>query len=169
MVFRKICIHASRGQAKSSKQGRSALATALAILAWTVLAIAPAAAQDWSFLGPLTAQTLDVQPGDGAPMLFADHPDPGVANYSLIFHYYENRDGGNATHLNVGLYRRDPEGWRFLGLVPVYGYEPRDATFHPGQIDITTTMQGPNAPRCCPSVATRWAVDTETLQVGRSP
>mgnify|MGYP000545433239 FL=1 len=72
--------------------------------------------------------------------------DPGVANVSLIFHYYPNRDGGNAMHLNVGVFRRDPEGWRFLGLVPVYGYDPRDVTFGPGRIDLTTTMQGPNDP-----------------------
>ena len=141
----------------------------LAVLIALVLATAPAIAQDWSFLGPLTAQTLDVRPGEDAPMLFSDHPDPGVANVSLIFHYYPNRDGGNAMHLNVGVFRRDPEGWRFLGLVPVYGYDPRDVTFGPGRIDLTTTMQGPNDPRCCPSQLTRWAVDTNTLQVGRSP
>ena len=129
----------------------------------------PAAAQDWSFLSPLTAQTLDVRPGDGAPILFANHPDPGVANSSLIFHYFENREGGNATMLNVGLFQRDAEGWRFLGLVPVYGQDPRDPLFTEGQVDITTTMPGPNDPRCCPSVPTRWAIDTRTLAVGRSP
>ena len=128
----------------------------------------PAAAQDWSFLSPLTASTLDVQPGDGAPILFADHPDPGVASLSLIFHYFGNRDGGNAVMLNVGLYRRYSDGWHFEGLVPVYGQDPRDPLFTAGQVDITTTMPGPNDPRCCPTVPTRWAIDVKTLAVGRS-
>ena len=129
----------------------------------------PAAAQDWSFMANLVAQSLDIRAGDGPPILFSDHPDPGTANYSLIFHYYDNRDGGNATMLDVGLFRRDPEGWRFLAQVPVYGQEPRDANFHDWQVDITTTMPGPNDPRCCPTVPTRWAVDLRTYQVGRNP
>lgn len=145
------------------------LITALLTLAFLGQTSHPSWAQDWSFLGPLTQQTLDVRPGDSAPTLFSDHPDPATARFSLIFHYFDSRSGGNSFGLNVGLYRHDPEGWRFLTLLEIFGVEPRDAQFFPGRIVVTTTMPGPNDPRCCPTVPTRWDIDTRTFQITRTP
>ena len=139
----------------------------LAALLMLGLAIGPVRAQDWSFLAPLTMQTLDVRPGDNAPRLFSDHPDPGTARYSVIFHYYENRAGGNAIGLNAGLFRRDTDGWRYAGPLKIFGFNPRDARFLPGRVEITTTTQGPNESRCCPTQVAKWSVDTTTLQVTR--
>ena len=128
----------------------------------------PAVAQDWSFLGPLTQQTLDVRPGDGAPMLFSDDPDPSRAQTALIFHYFGNRDGGNAVHLNIGLYRQTADGWSYAGPVQeLFGFDPREVRFEPGAIAVTTTMQGPDDPRCCPTKVTHWRVDPATRQVTR--
>lgn len=131
------------------------------------LAIGPARAQDWSFLTPLTMQALDVRPGDSAPILFSDHPDPGTARYSVIFHYYESRSGGNAIGLNVGLFRRETDGWLFVGPLKIFGIDPRDAQFIQGRVQIATTTQGPNEPRCCPTQVARWSIDVATLQVTR--
>ncbi len=127
----------------------------------------PALAQDWSFISPLTAQVLDVRPGDSAPILFSDNPDPGVAETALVFHYFDNRGGGNALMLNVGLFKRKPDGWHFIGPVEVFGSNPREANFYPGQVRLKTTMPGPNDPRCCPTLTVDWVVDTDTLQVWR--
>lgn len=116
-------------------------------------------------MSQLVAQTLDVRADDGAPMLFSDHPDPGVANYAVIFHYYSNRDGGNAFQLNIGAYRRDPEGWRYLGMLDLFGLEPRDGRFDGARFFVTTTTLGPNEPRCCPTQVSKWTADLNSLQV----
>ena len=126
------------------------------------LASLPAMAQDWSFIDPLMAQALDIRADEGAATLFVDHVDPNVATVGLGFHYYGNREGGNAIHLNVGLFRRTEAGWTYVAPVEIFGLSPEDARFLPGEIAIQTMMQGPNDPRCCPTQVTRWLVDTRT-------
>lgn len=135
------------------------------LLTWA--AVTQAVAQDWSFLAPLTAQTLDVRPGDSAPLLFSDHPDPGVAQHSVIFHYFDSRSGGNSFGLNVGLYRRDQVGWRYIQTLEIFGVDPRDGVFHGDRFEVVTLMLGPNEPRCCPTQQTRWVVDLRGGQVYR--
>ncbi len=141
---------------------------ALALAYSLILAPVVGAAQDWSFLDPLMAQSLDIQPGEGPATLFADKADPTTATTGLGFHYFENRSGGNSFSLNVGLFLSDGSNWTFAGPVAdLFGIEPRDPAFPPGRIEITTTTLGPNDARCCPSVATRWSVDIATRQVRR--
>ena len=126
-----------------------------------------ARAQDWSFIASLVAQTLDVRPGDRAPLLFSDHPDPGTAQTARIFHYHDSRSGGNALGLNVGLFRREAGGWVFVSTLPIFGTSPRDARFSPGRIDIATMTLGPNDPRCCPTQVSVWTIDTRSGSVMR--
>ena len=142
---------------------RGLLASAFLSLAFAM----PALAQDWSFIAPLTAQVLDVQPGDQPPMLFSDHPDPAVARHSVIFHYFDSRSGGNSFGLNVGLFRRMNEGWVFAQLLEIYGVTPRDGRFTEELFEVTTTTLGPNEPRCCPTQTTKWVVDLRNWQTYR--
>ena len=128
----------------------------------------PAVAQDWAFIDPLMASSLDVRPGEGGATLFPDHGDPNVATHALGFHYYESRTGGNAVLLNVGLFRREGAGWIFAGRVEgLFGHGPKDASFPPGRIEVTTTVLKPGEPRCCPTGVARWSVDTATRLVQR--
>lgn len=139
-------------------------------LAGAILALAfgqPSAAQDWSFIAPLTAQVLDVRPGDGAPMLFSDHPDPAMARYSVIFHYFPSRGGGNSMSLNVGLFEHTAEGWQFARLLDVFGSDPREGQFSTDLFEVTTTTLGPGEPRCCPTQTTRWVVDLRSGETYR--
>ena len=64
--------------------------------------------------------------------------------------------------LNVGLFRRGASGWSYAGPVEVFGWDPRDARFSPGRIELTTTTLGPGEPRCCPTAVTQWVIDTTT-------
>ena len=123
----------------------------------------------WGFITGLVAQSLDVWPGDASPYFFVDHADPNTAVHALGMHYFEGRSGGNAIGLNAGLFRRDPEGWRFLGRVEMIGVGPRDVTFPPGKILATTTTLGPDDARCCPTQPTRWSIDVATRQAVQLP
>lgn len=141
------------------------LALTLALLLAPVAGLAQHA---WSFMDPLLAQTLDIRPGEGPPMLFVQHADPNVAAHGLAFFYFGNRQGGNAFHLNIGFYRRSDAGWSFVAPISgLFGVDPRDAIFTGNVIEISTTMQGPGEPRCCPTLLARWSVNTQTLQVTR--
>ncbi|MGC8202163.1 hypothetical protein ACP2AV_05605 [Aliiroseovarius sp. PTFE2010] len=143
----------------------------LALALWPALAGAQDAAQTaWRFIDPLARQGLDIRPGEGPAELFPDNMNPAAADVALGFHYYGNRVGGNAVMLNVGLFHHIEGGWVFAGPVEgLYGTSPREARFFPGRVEITTTMLGPNEPRCCPTQVTRWSVDTITRQVTRLP
>ena len=44
-----------------------------------LLSATPVAAQDWSFIDPLMAQSLDIRPGEGAATLLPDNLDPNAA------------------------------------------------------------------------------------------
>jgi hypothetical protein len=37
--------------------------------------------------------------------------------------------------------------------------EPRDVTFLPDRIELTTTMPKPEDPRCCPTGTASWSID----------
>ncbi|MBF9035335.1 hypothetical protein HKCCE2091_13905 [Rhodobacterales bacterium HKCCE2091] len=137
------------------------------LLVLALWAAAPAAAQDWSFIDPLIARSLDVRAGDSGATLFPDHPDPAQATTAVGFHYFPNRSGGNSFSIAVGVFRRGDGGWTYAGPVEVFGTDPRDPAFAPGRFEITTTMLGPNEPRCCPTLAMRWIVDTGTLTATR--
>ncbi len=129
---------------------------------------APAPASPWAFIDPLLAQALSIQPGDFGTTLFPDHADPNVAEYALAVHYSPNRAGGNSISITVGVFRRIAQGWVFHAPVrDLFGQDPRDPAFFPGRVEITTTMPGPNDPRCCPTVPTRWSVDTATGAAAR--
>ncbi|MGC3939168.1 hypothetical protein ACOTTU_15300 [Roseobacter sp. EG26] len=128
----------------------------------------PAQTTPWSFISVMMAQVLDVRPGEGAPKLFPDHADPVLAQNALGFHYFRNRYGGTMIEMNVGLFQQIEGGWRYSGpVLGLFGVEPRDVSFSPGRIDLTTTVHGFNEPQCCPSTPARWSVNIATRTVAR--
>lgn len=69
--------------------------------------------------------------------------------------------GGNSDFLQVVLFRG--ESGRLVhhrNVDDVFGSEPRNLVFTPGRITLTTTMPRPDDPRCCPSGAQDWVIDT---------
>ncbi|MEX0338774.1 MAG: hypothetical protein AB3N11_07005 [Arenibacterium sp.] len=110
---------------------------------------------------------MDVRPGDDPPKLFSDHPDPAVARYSVIFHYFPSRGGGNSFGLNVGLFVHSAEGWQFARTLDIFGSDPREGDFAEAHFDVTTTTLRRGEPRCCPTGETRWRVDLRTAAVTR--
>ncbi len=93
-----------------------------------------------------------------------------MANVALAIHYSESRAGGNSFGISVGLFQRTGNTWGYAAPVDgIFGVEPRDVAFYPDRIEVTTSTLGPDDPRCCPSSATRWAVDRTTGAVTKLP
>ncbi len=139
-----------------------------AILAGLLALGAPVSAQDWSFIDPLMARSLDIRAGDLPATLFVDNADPQVAQLGLAVHYPPNRFGGNSVGITVGLFARANDGWRFAGEVKgLFGLDPRDPAFLGPRIELTTTTLGPNDARCCPTEEARWSIDVTSRQASR--
>ncbi len=128
----------------------------LRALALALLLAAPVAAED---VPPRLAAALGPEP-------LASYWMPNAANTEAIGITYTEIEGaaGN-TNINTGYFTGGPKTFALVGLIPdLFGESPRDAKFTEKRIEITTTMPGPNDPRCCPTVATRWAIDRKTLK-----
>lgn len=131
-------------------------------------AAAPPQTTPWSFINGIMNQSLDVRPGEGPAKLFPDHGDPTVARLAVGFHSFRNRSGGTMIQQNIGLFEHIPEGWRYAGPVTgLFGVDPRDASFAPGRIELTTTVHGLNEPQCCPTQPARWLIDTGSRNAAR--
>lgn len=91
-----------------------------------------------------------------------------AATLALGFVYeYIPGSAGN-TGIAVGAFVPGEDGWELAGLVQgVFGQSPRDAAYGTGFVDVTTTVLGPNEPRCCPTQAARWRIDFSTLLAQR--
>ena len=133
-------------------------------LALALLLATPAAAQD---VGPLLAQTL----GANAVQYvwLPDSADPGRMTEAVGVAYLEIAGAAGNTEIAVGYYRMGAQDIVFVGPVAeLYGANPRDPRFLPDRIEITTTMPGPNDPRCCPTATADWSIDRQTLTAQRT-
>ncbi|NWG52096.1 MAG: hypothetical protein HXY28_00085, partial [Hydrogenophilaceae bacterium] len=109
-----------------------------AILAW-------ARAQYGEIFEPLNIFYGDFT-GDGAPDAFA------WVNYPT---------GGNSAGLDVPLFRN--QGGRMVywrSEQEVFGEQPRNIAFAPGRITLTTSVLRDQDPRCCPTGARNWTINT---------
>lgn len=76
---------------------------------------------------------------------------------AVAFIYYEG--GGNAVRLRVALFQGEGGRFRFLrNADDVFGENPRQPVFRPGEFQVTTTMPRPGDPRCCPTGERRYTV-----------
>jgi hypothetical protein len=76
---------------------------------------------------------------------------------AVVFIYSTGQ--GNSFDLQVALFQGAGGGFRFLrNADDVFGTEPRQPAFRPGQFQVTTTMPRPGDARCCPTGERRWTV-----------
>lgn len=134
----------------------------LSILALTLAISAPpttAQQSNWPDLDQLLFSTLTASGTAEASFWLPDQADPATATRALGIVYEHIPGSAGNTSIAVGLYQPTTAGWGFVGLVEgLFGQSPRDATFGPTYVDITTIMLGPNEPRCCPTMPVRWRV-----------
>jgi hypothetical protein len=80
---------------------------------------------------------------------------------AVVFVYSDIEGAAGNFNLNVALFEGAGGKYRFVRYAPeIYGTEPRDAKFSNGLVEITTTMPGPNDPRCCPTGSERFSIST---------
>lgn len=124
------------------------------------------AAQSWGNLDALMSQSFG--PGVISAYWLPDHGDPGQAQHAVAVAYLENPHGGNAVGIASALFARTAQGFAQTHTIEgLFGQTPRDAVYSPTHVEVTTTMPGPNDPRCCPTVPTRWRIDLATGSVAR--
>ncbi len=135
-----------------------------------VLTLLPSAtlAQDWGDLDRLLFQSLTDSGTAEASFWLPNAPVPTVATTAIgVVYEYIPGSAGN-TGIATGVFVRQANGWSFAGEVDgMYGQSPRDAAFSQSSVDVTTTLPGPNDPRCCPTVPTRWRIDFGSLKAVR--
>jgi hypothetical protein len=124
---------------------------------------APAIAQDWSDVAPTLRRDLTNGRTPIQTFFFPDLPDPATATRALGLAYVHIEGSAGSASLDVGLFRRAGGAWTLHRRVEgLYGFSPRDPQLGPNGFFVTTDTLGPNDPRCCPSVVTRWYLDWES-------
>ena len=118
-------------------------------------------AQTWGNLNGLLAQTFG--PGIVGAYWLPDSFDRDEATIALAIVYSESRSGGSATDVSAAVFDVTPDGLaKTHDISGVFGKSPREAQYSGSYIELTTTVPGPNDPRCCPTVPTRWRIDLAT-------
>ncbi len=128
----------------------------------------PASAQGWPNLDQLLFSTLTQSGRAEASFWLPDSPDPTRATRAVGVVYEHIPGSAGSVSIATGHYVRQASGWQFTGVVSgLFGQNPRDSLFGPGYVDVTTTMLGPNEPRCCPTLATRWRINLTSMTAQR--
>ncbi|MCW3782644.1 hypothetical protein [Defluviimonas salinarum] len=140
---------------------RSGLRLLAAALCAATFATA-ATAQDlsgWGDVRGFLIQTLAPGQEIAAFAWLPDNPDPALAREAIGVVYPEIVGSAGNVDIRVAYYARGDAGFSMNRTVSnVFGMEPRNAQFLPDQIEVTTTVLGPNDPRCCPSLARVWSI-----------
>ncbi|WP_187429076.1 hypothetical protein ROLI_004770 [Roseobacter fucihabitans] len=128
----------------------------------------PALAQDWGDLNAVILPALSSSGTSEATFWLPNVNDPEAASLSLAVVYEYIQGSAGNTSIAVGFFVRQPTGWAFGGTVEnLFGHNPRDAVFADSFVELTTTTLGPNEPRCCPTMQTRWRVDYQSRTAQR--
>lgn len=125
----------------------------------------PVSAQQvgWPNLDQLLFSTLTNSGRAEASFWLPDQSEPTTATRALGVVYEHIPGSAGSVSIAAGLYQRVAEGWAFVGPVEgLFGNAPRDPGFGPAHVDLTTTMLGPDEPRCCPTLPVRWRIDLTT-------
>ena len=140
-------------------------AAALTMTGLVVLSGVPAAAEDGQWRGAARAEIrafVKKQKGDvdlPYPIAFYGDFNGDGQEDAIAFIYREIEGAAGNVDLKVALFRGAGGKYRFLRYAPdVFGFEPRDAKFSNGLVEITTTMPRPGDPRCCPTGSKRYAI-----------
>lgn len=122
-----------------------------------------AQAQDWGNLDALLFQSLTNSGTAEASFWLPNAFDPAQATTAIGVVYEHIPGSAGNTGIATGVFVRQENGWFFAGPVEgMFGQSPRDVAFSQNHVDVTTSLVGPNDPRCCPTLATRWRIDLGT-------
>ncbi|MBV7409682.1 LppP/LprE family lipoprotein [Maritimibacter sp. DP1N21-5] len=84
-------------------------------------------------------------------LIFGDLTGTGTAD-AIVFVYHAS--GGSGEMLTTWVLK-ERSGTYTVGKdvsnEELFGYDPRNVTFSPGQISVTTTVPRDNDPHCCPT------------------
>lgn len=137
----------------------------LAAIAFLILTPLSAQAQSgWGNLDVLLGQSLSGGGAVDAALWLPDNLDPALATEALGILYVAVSGAASTTTLEVGLFRKGPNGFGFAGRVTgLFGLDPREQLFTPDAITLTTTILKPEDARCCPTGTGLWRIDRATL------
>lgn len=94
---------------------------------------------------------------------FTDVAQSGRDTRGLGIIYVHVPGSAGTVSIHAAIYNMGRSGWlKNRDVTGLYGYSPRETLFFPDRIEIVTTTLGPNEPRCCPTVQTRWSFDLAT-------
>lgn len=146
----------------------TAPARALALAAALAFGALKVAAQEWGNINAAMMQSLTSSGTVAASYWLPNTPDPATATIGLgVVYEHISGSAGNTT-IAVGFFVKQNDIWIFAGRAEnIFGHEPRDPYFTQSFAEITTNMPGPDDPRCCPTVPTRWRIDYQTLQASK--
>ena len=117
-------------------------------------------AQDWGNLDALLFANLTTSGTAEASFWLPNSPNPVQATTALGVVYEHIPGSAGNVVIATGIFIKQANAWVFAGDVDgFYGNDPRDVAFSQGYVDVTTTLLGPNEPRCCPTLPSRWRVD----------
>ena len=129
------------------------------VLACTLWLAAPPGtlrAQDAEAIAGMLVRDLSPTGSMEAGQWFTDQA--GQTGLGIIYAHIPGSAGSVSIH--AGLYRRADTGWTMeRGVEGLFGMSPADAVFLGDRVEVTTTMLGPDDPRCCPSLFVRWSID----------
>lgn len=78
---------------------------------------------------------------------------------AVAFATYVNDPTGNAEQFAVAIFRKGPDGWRFVRNVPgLAGKSASDVTFRGDTVGFVTEVWRENDGHCCPTGRKRWTV-----------
>jgi hypothetical protein len=80
----------------------------------------------------------------------------GAGSRGLGIIYVHVPGSAGTVSIHAALFTNSGAEWlKNRDVTGLFGYSPRDATFYPDRVELTTTTLGPNDPRCCPTKLTR--------------
>ncbi|MDH5528603.1 MAG: hypothetical protein OEY05_01080 [Paracoccaceae bacterium] len=117
----------------------------------------------WGDLEGFLVQSLAPGQQSAAFAWLTDSDDPSQMREAIGVVYPVIVGAAGNTGIVVGHFTRIEAGFvRDRIITNLFGYDPRDVRFYPDRILITTTVLGPNDPRCCPTVAQVWSISRTT-------
>lgn len=141
-----------------------------ASVAFCLALSAPAtwAQEGWGDLDALLFGSLTQSGTAVASFWLPDHPNPQTATRALGVVYEHIPGSAGNTGIAVGVFVKQQQNWVYAATVQgVFGQSPRDILFGLRTAEVTTSMLGPNEPRCCPTLPVRWRIDLTTFQAQR--
>lgn len=98
--------------------------------------------------------------------LDGDFSNDGIDDLIAMIWYFEQNSVSVETLVLQGLGGGE---YTYLGRVEgIFGENPRDAVFEPGRVTFTTSVAGPDDPRCCPSTPQVNIIDVSAMLGARS-